>query len=185
MPKTLNERLTIAQQLMGSTQGLTAIAGADDAALRAIYTVTGGNPLAIKLVIGQARGLPLERVLAGLQEAVGQRYEDLYRYIYWRSWKLLSDRARQALLAMPALAASGGYWENLLAMCELPPDDLERAVQELVGMSLLTAGGADAVPERSGAGTVPERSGMGQRRYAIHQLTYNFLMSDLLKEGAA
>ncbi|MBU1878632.1 MAG: hypothetical protein KJ734_06760 [Chloroflexi bacterium] len=155
----------------GKERGVTAIAGADDAALRAIYTVTGGNPLAIKLVIGQARGLPIERVLAGLQGAVGQCYEDLYRYIYWRSWELLSDSAQQTLLAMPALAASGGYWENLLAVCGLPPDDLERAIQELLGMSLLTAAGADAVPERSRA---------GERCYAIHQLTYNFLMSDLL-----
>ena len=151
----------------GEERGACAIAGAGDAVLRQIYDVTGGHPLAIKLVVGQARSLPLERALARLEEVSGRRAGELYRFIYWQSWALLSEPARRVLLVMPALAASGGYWENLLAVSGLGEEDLGRAVQELVGMSLLNAGGAE------------------EKRYTIHQLTYSFITSDLLGEWAA
>jgi hypothetical protein len=151
----------------GEERGAPAIAGAGDAVLRQIYDVTGGHPLAIKLVVGQARSLPLERALCRLREASGRHTGELYRFIYWRSWALLSEPARRVLLAMPALAASGGYWENLLAVSGLGEDDLGRAVQELVGMSLLNVGRAE------------------EKQYTIHQLTYTFVMTDLLEEWTA
>ncbi len=148
----------------GEERGVSAIAEAEESALRRIYAVTGGNPLAIKLVVGQARSLPLERALSRLGKARGQCVSDLYRFIYWRSWELLDDAARRVLLAMPALAASGGYWENLLAVSDLSEHDLERAVQDLVRMSLLDVSGTE------------------EKRYTIHRLTYTFIMSDLLGE---
>lgn len=140
------------------------LAEADEATLRQIYAVTGGNPLAIKLVVGQTRHLPLERVLTRLREAAGKQYEDLYRFIYRRSWELLSDDAKQVLLAMPALAPTGAYWENLQAATELPADRLDAAIEELVEMSLINVGG------------------ITEKRYTIHHLTYTFIMTDLLGE---
>ncbi len=143
-------------------RGVASLAEADDEALAQVYAVTGGNPLAIKLVVGQARFLPLNRVLAALKEATGRRYEDLYRFIYWRSWEVLDDDARRVLLAMPALAPSGAYWENLQAATALPNDRLDRAIEQLVEMSLLQV------------------AGRATKRYTIHQLTHTFVMSELL-----
>lgn len=148
----------------GAERGISGVADADDVALHQVYTVIGGNPLAIKLVVGQIHSLPFERVLCRLQGAIGKRYGDLYRFIYWQSWALLGDASRRVFLAMPTLAASGGYWENLLAVSGLPEEELEQAVQELVGLSLLNVGGVE------------------ERRYTIHRLTYTFIMSDLLEE---
>jgi len=147
-----------------SYRGVHSLVEADEAALRRIYETTGGNPLAIKLVVGQARSLPLDRVLARLKGATGRQYEGLFRFIYWRSWEVLSDDARRVLLAMPALAPSGTYWENLQAATGLPDDRLDGAIDQLVAMSLLQVVGRE------------------EKRYAIHQLTYTFIMTDLLEE---
>jgi hypothetical protein len=160
----------------GEERGVPTISRADDAVLRQVYGVTGGHPLAIKLVVGQARSLPLERALSRLRGARGKRAGELYRFIYQQSWGLLSDAARQVLLSMPALAASGGYWENLLAVSEMPEDDLERAVEELVEMSLLHVGRAPS--------PAPGRAAE-EKQYTIHQLTYTFIMSGLLREWTA
>ncbi len=143
-------------------RGVPSLTEADDATLHRIYETTGGNPLAIKLVVGQARSLPLDRVLARLREAAGRQYEDLYRFIYWRSWEMLSEDARRVLLAMPALAPSGAYWENLQAATGLPDQRLDAAIERLVEMSLLQVGGGS------------------ETRYTIHQLTYTFILSELL-----
>jgi hypothetical protein len=143
----------------GAERGISTITGADDAELHQVYRVTGGNPLAIKLVVGQAHSLPLDRALHRLRGARGRRSSDLYRFIYRQSWKLLSPAARQVLLALPSLSGSGGHWEDLLAAGGLSEDALEEAVQELAGMSLLNVGGAE------------------KKWYAIHQLTYTFVSS--------
>lgn len=148
----------------GTERDVRTIAEADDAMLRRIYAVTGGHPLAIKLVVGQARTLPLERALVQLQQVAGRQYEDLYRFIYWRSWEMLNDDARRVLLAMPALAASGGYWENLQAATSLEAARLDAAIEQLAAMSLLQTAGRD------------------EKRYTIHRLTYTFIMSELLGE---
>lgn len=143
-------------------RGVTSLVEADDAILHRIYETTGGNPLAIKLVVGQARYLPIERVLDRLRSGVGRKYEDLYRFIYWRSWEMLDEDARSVLLVMPALAPSGAYWENLQAATGLPDQRLDAAIERLVEMSLLQVGGGS------------------ETRYTIHQLTYTFILSELL-----
>ena len=66
--------------------------------LTTIYQVTGGAPLAMKLVLGQISRQPLAIVLQNLQK-VSQQGEDyeFYRFIYWDSWNLLSDDAKLIL----------------------------------------------------------------------------------------
>ena len=58
-----------------------------------VYEVAGGNPLALKLLVGQMHVLALSRVVDDLREARGQKVEELYRYIYWRSWNLQVPRS--------------------------------------------------------------------------------------------
>ena len=47
----------------------------------------------MKLVVGQLRTLPLDRVLHTLRQAQGQKADELYRFIYWNSWRQLSAEA--------------------------------------------------------------------------------------------
>jgi len=63
--------------------------------------VVGGNPLALKLVVGQLCVLPLSQVLENLKQARGQTIDDLYTYIYWQAWHTLDETSQKVLLVMP------------------------------------------------------------------------------------
>ncbi len=147
-------------------RGLEEMKLASDKQLKTIYHVVGGNPLALKLVVGQATHLPLSRALQALQAALplpGSTEAEFYGYLYHQSWSLLPPPARELLLTMPVLPATGGTWEDLQALSGLEIATLDRAIAELVRLSLLNAGGW------------PDKA------YSIHRLTYTFLMSEVMK----
>ncbi len=146
-------------------RGLEAMRQASDADLEPIYHVVGGNPLALKLVIGQVTHLPLKRVLDALQKARSPNGTEttFYSYLYQQSWNLLSPAARELLLTMPVLPITGGSWDDLAALSGLDEPALEQAVAELVRLSLLDAGG------------------WPDKVYSIHRLTYTFLMSEVMQ----
>ena len=125
--------------------------------------MTGGNPLAIKLVAGQATMLPLPQVLADLAAArTGAR--EFYRYIFLYSWQQLTDTAQRLLLHMPILDVRGATYEDLLAVTDSPDDVTTRAaLKQLVDFSLVNVGFAQ-----------------GELLYSIHRLTERFIVTDLV-----
>jgi len=139
-------------------RGMTEVAEASDDPLQRILAVTGGNPLAIKLVVGHLLSLPLTRVLHDL-ESVEPASAEFYGYLYRTSWDLLSAPAKHLLVQMDRLPPSGGTWEELAAISELPPGDLTSAVAELTTHSLLLGSGFDP------------------KTYCIHPLTAHFITS--------
>jgi hypothetical protein len=145
-------------------RGLADVAAAPDGTLSAIYEVAGGNPLALKLVTGQIHSVSLPRVLEDLRQARGRRVDELYHYIYWRSWRLLSDQARQVLAVMPLVAESGGGPEQIGALTQLADDELAVALEQLVAFNLVSVQGT-----------------LTERRYSIHRLTETFLLNEVLK----
>jgi hypothetical protein len=145
-------------------RGLADVAAAPDGTLLQVYEVTGGNPLALKLLLGQMHTLSLSRVVDDLRQARGQRVAELYRFIYWRSWHLLDDRARRVLTAMPLVAESGGGLAHIAALSELAEGPLAAALKQLVTLCLVNV-----------LGTVEAR------RYSIHRLTETFLLNEVLK----
>jgi NB-ARC domain len=145
-------------------RGLADIAAASDETLLPIYQVAGGNPLALKLLLGQMHSLSLFHVVEDLRQARGRRVDELYHFIYWRSWHLLSDEARRVLTIMPLIAESGGGLEQVGALSELADDELAVALQQLATLCLVNV-----------QGTVQAR------RYSIHRLTETFLLNEVLK----
>jgi hypothetical protein len=139
-------------------RGLPEVAGASDDALQPILAVTGGNPLAIKLVVGQLVSLPLSRILAALQSA-RPGTDSFYQYLYRVSWDLISAQAQHLLRRMARLPGSGGTWEDLSAISGLSGDDLASAIEALTTRSLLQA------------------SGFQEKTYSLHPLTYHFAIS--------
>lgn len=126
--------------------------------LREVHNVTGGLPLAMKLVVGQVGALDLDRVLERLRQAKG----DIYRFIFYESWKLLSETAQKLLIYMKTVATSVA-WQELASVGIAEDDDtLDDAISELVRLSLLNV---EEVEQ--------------QKRYSIHQLTRHFVTSDL------
>jgi hypothetical protein len=145
------------------TIGLAELADAEDGTLDVIIEVTGGNPLALKMVVSLAAVIPLPAVLDDLGRGRPGPIEDLYRNIYWEAWRALGDEARSLLQAMPLVSQSGALPDQLLAISGLSEAALWPAVTELVSRSLLEV-----------RGTVQER------RYGIHRLTETFLRTEII-----
>ncbi|MEM7345672.1 MAG: NB-ARC domain-containing protein [Chloroflexota bacterium] len=127
-----------------------------------VYQVVGGNPLALKLVLGQIHTLPLNQVLRNLEQAQGRKTTDLYTYIYWQSWQALSDAGRQALLTLAVASPRGSTIEHLLAISGLQAGALSQALDMLATFSLVDVGGD-----------------LNARRYSIHRLTETFLLTEV------
>ena len=143
-------------------RNIQRLAGATDAQLQNIYEVVGGNPLALKLVIGQAAFLPLGQVLENLQLAQGKKIDQLYVYIYWQAWEMLDDAGRQLFLSMPAV--DDGTFMELSMVSGLDPDETQEALVRLIDLSLVQTGGD-----------------LDEPRYSLHRLTETFLMHEVLK----
>jgi hypothetical protein len=135
-----------------------------DAELQPIYTAVGGNPLAIRLVVGQAFYYGLDAVLEDLYEARGQEVESLYTYLYFQAWKHLDEVAQQVFLAMPLVSDAGGDMRLLMSMVEMPSERIRPALKQLVSLNLVDVGGSLMTP-----------------RYTIHNLTRTFLQKQIAK----
>jgi transcriptional regulator with XRE-family HTH domain len=141
-------------------RGLSALADAPETTLARIYKIAGGNPLALKLVIGQIGVLPLAQVLENLKEVQGKKTEALYNYIYWQAWQALDPASREMLLMMPL--AQGGTFAQLTTLSQFELDTLSQALEHLIALSL-----------------VEVRGDIDQPRYRIHRLTETFLLTEI------
>lgn len=142
---------------------LTALAQATDEVISEIYAVTGGNPLAIKLVVGLTTVLSLPSILADMTAARITEIEQVYRHIYWQTWQSLSPNSQVLLEMMPMAAGVGIKPEQMEAVSGLTPQQLWPAVTELVNRSLLEVRGT-----------------AWERRYGIHRLTKSFLRTEII-----
>lgn len=148
----------------GQVRNLPHLLEASDAELAEVYGVTGGNPLALRLVAGQTHAHALGTVLAGLRAAEGRAAEALYTHIYRHAWERLDEQERQVLLLMPLASEAGAQLDFLAAMSGLSPGALRDALEQLVMLNLVDS-----------RGTLQERS------YSIHSLTRAFLLQQVVK----
>lgn len=128
-----------------------------------VYAVTGGNPLALKLVTGLAQIMPLTAIVADLQQAAAPSTQAMYRHIYWKTWQALSPAAQTLLESMPLVSDTGGLPEQLQAQSGLSEAELWPAIHELFARSLLEVRGT-----------------LHAKRYGIHPLTRTFLHTDII-----
>ena len=131
--------------------------------MAALYEVVGGAPLALKLVTAQLSRWPLAALLDDLRRAGRRAPEQLYTFIYRRSWQALDESARQLLLSLLTIAPDGEDVAWLRLMSFLPPDAFDAALAQLLGYSLLQLAGSPGVP-----------------RYRLHRLTATFLQTQIL-----
>jgi DNA polymerase III delta prime subunit len=137
---------------------LPELVKAPETELRPIYDITGGNPLAIKLIIGQIHTLSLQTALALFKAAKGKSVEELLAYIYAKAWQDLDSASRQVLQAMLLVTEEGGRLEQIAAAAEFDEADTATCLQRLVILSLVNVSGD-----------------LNERRYSLHQLTQTFL----------
>ena len=128
-----------------------------------IYLVIGGNPLAIKLVIGLIDFIPLDALLKILQKGTLQSVEEMYLRIYQQAWKIIGPQARRTLLAMPLVSSIGCTVDTLSGMTGLTNEEVYSAISELKKRSLLEVHNEE-----------------NEDRYSIHRLTETFLFTDII-----
>lgn len=143
--------------------GVHAVTTATKADIEDVFAVTGGNPLALKLVVSLLDLLPLPQILTNLQRSKPGPVENLYRHIYWQTWKMLSPNARALLQAMPLVAETGGEPTYLQSLSRLTDEAFWPALQELRSRSLIEV-----------RGTIHEK------QYGIHRLTETFLRTEII-----
>jgi hypothetical protein len=137
---------------------------ASDEVLKPIYATVGGNPLAVRLIVGQSHIHHLSAVLYDLTQARGKKAENLYRYIYRRAWDNLDEVTRHAFLFMPLMAPQGDSFEHLQIMSQLESHELRCALELLVTLNLVD---------------VTRR--LNEWQYSIHNLTRSFLQEQVVK----
>jgi len=145
-------------------RNLPTLASSSDQDLRSIYTAVGGNPLALRLVVGQVHMHALPVVLEDLATARGEPVEHLYTFVYQRAWEHLDEVSRDVLLAMPLMPPYGGDLDLLAGVSHLDAVDLRRGLDQLIERNL-----------------VDSRGDLNQRRYTIHPLTRTFLQQQVVK----
>jgi hypothetical protein len=145
-------------------RNLPRVATADDDTLRPIVETVGGNPLALRLVIGQLHVHPLSQVLSDLRVAQGAQVENLYTYLYQRVWRHLDEQAKQTLLAMPLVSQQGASLEQIVRISRMEPTTLKAALGDLVAHNL-----------------VDRRGELDSARYSIHGLTRTFLHKQVVQ----
>jgi hypothetical protein len=148
-----------------ANRNLPLLVNASDAELHPIFETVGGNPLALRLVVGQTHHHPLHIVLEKLIGARGASVDALFTYIYRRAWDLLDDDAQQLFLSMPLVPESGADLNFLAIVSGLDPGPLNDALEMLLRLSL--------VDHRSHS--------LRQSLYTLHSLTRSFLMEQVVR----
>jgi hypothetical protein len=147
-----------------AARNLPDLAGADDAALTPIVETVGGNPLALRLVVGQLHSYTLDTVLKDLRQARSDSAEQLFHFIYRSAWDALDEDARQLFLCMPLVAEDGADLEFIEAVSGLDTPSLRRSLTTLIQRNLVDH----------------RRKGLHESTYTIHSLTRTFLLKQVV-----
>ena len=141
--------------------GFADLASAPDEDVVAIYDVVGGNPLALKLIIGQLRFYSLSSVLNRFAANKStETNEGIFDYIFREIWESLEDNSKTLLISLTQAGESGFTIEHLVAVSQLSEPVVYNCVTGLVLSSLVDITGS-----------------LLERRYKLHRLTEIFLLS--------
>ncbi len=140
--------------------GFDTLASANDSDLKEIYAVVGGNPLALKLLIGQLRFQSLSRVLKRFSQQNKQATEEgIFNYIFIEIWDMLNEDSKTTLLALTQAGESGFTFDHLAEISGISEASIAQSLQELILLSLVDLSGT-----------------LLERRYRLHRLTEVFLL---------
>ncbi len=159
----LSEEATIAMaRNEAQVQGQDRLAAASDEVLRPIYEVTGGNPLAVKLIIGRTGIFPLQDILEQIASSAPGSAEELLNFIFDDAWSTLEPECQQVLGALLFTSQEGGRLEQIVDTTNMEANKVVSCLYLLSSLSLVFIIGD-----------------LNERRYALHPLTRNFLKGRL------
>ncbi len=143
------------------TRGLSELAHASKADLELIHAVTGGNPLAVKLFVGQIHTLSLPLALSKFESARDKPFNTLITFLYETAWQSLDSDCRHVLSAL-TLVVDSGQLEQIVAATELEEGRVINCLHRLASLSMVQVSG-----------------GLYERHYSLHQLTHTFVRQQI------
>jgi tetratricopeptide (TPR) repeat protein len=126
----------------------------DDQTCRKVFSVAGGNPLALLLLGNMITKTSLDFALAGWQDG----HIDPFTHIYQRTWEGLSDSSQIILLAFQLMPVKGSSLHHLQSVTELTNSKLWKGISSLLDASLLN-----------------KEEGKAESWYKVHPLTQTFV----------
>lgn len=150
-------------RLEAGRTGFADLAAAKDEDLIQIFDVVGGNPLALKLIIGQLRFHSLPHVLGRFSQSKDTETSvGIFDYIYREIWESLRDESKMTLLALTQAGETGFTLDHLVKVAGLPEETIDHSLEELILLSLVDLTGS-----------------IFERRYRLHRLTEMYLRTML------
>lgn len=143
-----------------SQHNLPTLIQASDNDLDQIYQAVGGNPLALRLVVGQAHVYGLDLILENLRVARGRAVDGLYSAIYHHIWKQLDQSSRHILLAMLLVSKTQKIVPHLAQVTAFDQAQVVDGLDNLVRLNVVDKTNSLQVPH-----------------YYIHPLTRTFLQT--------
>ncbi|GAB4280940.1 MAG: hypothetical protein Kow0080_34210 [Candidatus Promineifilaceae bacterium] len=141
-------------------RGFADLANANNKQLQEIYKTVGGNPLALKLIVGQLRFHALPHVLNRFSATNSPKsQEDIFQYIFQEMWDTLGENSKRTLIALTHAGESGFTFDHIREIANLPESTLTHCLEELILLSL-----------------VDQKGTLLERRYRLHRLTELFLL---------
>lgn len=148
-------------QYEAELQGLTALSQATEKELTRIYDITGGNPLAIRLIIGQSHTFSLKALLERGDVIAGHATQELLNYIHAGAWQRLDEQSRHMMRTMLVTPEEGGTIDQITAASGMAMTEVAPILQRLTTYALIRM-----------------NEEAGQRYYALHQLTRQFVAAN-------
>lgn len=134
--------------------GFSELAGAEPEILQKIYQSVGGNPLALKLLVGQLRFYSLPQVLERFSADLKSDENGIFDYIYRDNWESISDEEKETLLVLTQAGESGFNFDQIAARASMSKTKLVDCLENLILVSLV---------DRTGT--------LMNRCYRLHRLT--------------
>lgn len=148
----------------GEARGIEEALNRQDDDLREIYDLVGGNPLALNLVLGLMKYLPIDQVLDRLTKDKAGEVDEFYQFVYRNAWELITEDEKSILASMVDLPLAGSTIERIEYLSGLSITRLYDALQRLQQMSLVS---------------------WSNRLYSMHRLTRSFVFRKTMEDVAS
>lgn len=162
---------------------VSTLAEADNNTLASLFDAVGGNPLALRLVVGLAHSQAVPEILSGLQKSPTTKTEELYKYIYQQVWQRLGDLALAVLVYMPIASPLGDAISQIIEGVGLPQADVQTGLDQLIDLNLVNVhrpSERNTGPGHQLISTSSNGEHGNSYRYSIHNLTRTFLLNEAI-----
>ena len=137
----------------------------DDTISQEFYKIIGGNPLAIKVTTSLINIFSPEILLENFSKIKIDSVEDMFNFIFSKSWEALNINAQKCLMSIPVFQDNSITIKEIADIAAISLADVINSISILYERSLIEV-----------------RGSFIEKDYGIHFLTYTFLNQKSMNE---